>query len=78
MEDRIEAELHGIDLGDERLNRRSRKVLDALAANPQVSINPHCAPDFWLVRFFLGGGNGLGAVVVGANGGGFGGFVVDS
>ena len=43
MEDRIGTELHGIDLGDERLNRRSRKVLEALAANPQASVNASCS-----------------------------------
>lgn len=43
MEDGIGAELTGIDLGDERLNRRSKKVLDALAANPQVSVNAACS-----------------------------------
>lgn len=43
MEDGIKAELHGIDLGDERLNRRSKTILEALAANPQASINAACA-----------------------------------
>jgi hypothetical protein len=43
MEERIGAELTGIDLGDERLNRRSKKVLEALAANPQASINAACS-----------------------------------
>lgn len=43
MDHGIGPELHGIDLGDERLNRRSRKVLEALAANPQASINAACS-----------------------------------
>jgi hypothetical protein len=38
----IGAELVGIDLGDERLNRRSVKVLKALAAQSQASINAAC------------------------------------
>lgn len=38
----IAEELEGIDLGDERLNKRSKKVLEALAANPQASINAAC------------------------------------
>jgi len=42
MDRSIGRELDGIDLGDERLNRRSRKVLEALAANPQASINAAC------------------------------------
>ncbi len=39
----IVGELLGMDLGDERLNRRSVKVLEALAANPQASVNGACA-----------------------------------
>jgi hypothetical protein len=35
----ITEELAGIDLGDERLNRRSAKVIEALAANPEASVN---------------------------------------
>lgn len=35
----IGAELAGVDLGDQRLNRRSVKVIEALAANPEASIN---------------------------------------
>jgi hypothetical protein len=35
MGEGIELELTGIDLGDERLNRRSKKVLSALAIDPQ-------------------------------------------
>jgi hypothetical protein len=38
----IAAELDGIDLGDKRLNRRSKRVLKALAANPEASINSAC------------------------------------
>lgn len=38
----ISAELEGIDLGDKRLNRRSKQVLEALAAQPQASINAAC------------------------------------
>jgi hypothetical protein len=38
----IAAELNGIDLGDKRLNRRSKRVLEALAANPEASINSAC------------------------------------
>lgn len=38
----IAEELTGIDLGDERLNKRGKKVLEALAANPEASINAAC------------------------------------
>ena len=38
----IAEELEGIDLGDERLNKRSKKVLEALATNPEASINAAC------------------------------------
>ena len=38
----IADELLGIDLGDERLNKRSRKVIEALAADPQASVNGAC------------------------------------
>ena len=38
----IVEELQGIDLGDKRLNRRSRQVIEALAANPEASINAAC------------------------------------
>ena len=41
----IADELHGIDLGDARLNRRSKHLLEALAANPEASINAAC--DGW-------------------------------
>jgi hypothetical protein len=36
---RISEELDGIDLGDQRLNRRSRQVIEALAAHPEDSVN---------------------------------------
>lgn len=39
MSQGIADELAGIHLGDERLNQRSRKVIEALAANPEASIN---------------------------------------
>lgn len=39
MSEGIADELRGIDLGDKRLNQRSIKVLEALAANPSASIN---------------------------------------
>jgi len=32
----------GIDLGDKRLNQRSKRVIEALAANPESSINASC------------------------------------
>jgi hypothetical protein len=35
-------ELHGIDLGDQRLNKRSRRLIAALAVDPQLSINASC------------------------------------
>jgi hypothetical protein len=38
----IAGELEGIDLGDERLNKRGKKVLEALAANPEASIHAAC------------------------------------
>ena len=45
MPERIETELEGIVLGDARLNRRSKKVLKALASNVEASINGAC--DGW-------------------------------
>jgi hypothetical protein len=39
MCDGIADELQGIDLGDRRLNKRSVKVIEALAADPQASVN---------------------------------------
>jgi hypothetical protein len=41
----IAEELRGIDLGDKRLNKRSARVMEALAANPQASVNGAC--DSW-------------------------------
>jgi len=41
----IADELLGIDLGDIRLDKRSKRVIDALAANPEASINAAC--DGW-------------------------------
>ena len=41
----IAAELTGIDLGDKRLNARSQRILEALAAKPESSINAAC--DGW-------------------------------
>lgn len=35
-------EFDGIDLGDQRLNQRSRKLLDTLSADPAASINGSC------------------------------------
>ena len=45
MCDGIVEELRGIDLGDQRLNRRSARVIEALAANPEASVNAAC--DGW-------------------------------
>lgn len=39
MSQGIVGELSGLDLGDERLNQRGRKVIEALAANPEASVN---------------------------------------
>lgn len=55
----IAEELEGIDLGDERLNKRSKKVLEALAANPEASINAACQgwkETLAAYRFFDNGG----------------------
>lgn len=38
----IAAELEGIDLGDKRLNKRSARIIEALAADPQASVNAAC------------------------------------
>jgi len=38
----IADELQGINLGDIRLNKRSKQVIEALAANPEASINASC------------------------------------
>ena len=35
----IAAEFEGIEFGDKRLNKRSITILEALAANPEASIN---------------------------------------
>jgi len=45
MLDGIGDELNGIDLGDDRLNKRSKHILEALADNPEASINAAC--DGW-------------------------------
>ena len=42
MGEGIAVELTGIDLGDERLNKRSKHLLEALAVNPEASINAAC------------------------------------
>jgi hypothetical protein len=41
----IAAELERIDLGDKRLNKRSQRLIEALAANSEASINSAC--DGW-------------------------------
>ena len=38
----IADELSGIDLGDKRLNRRSIQIIEALATNPEASVNAAC------------------------------------
>ena len=38
----ISEELDGIDLGDRRLNKRSKLLITSLAADPQLSINASC------------------------------------
>ena len=45
MYDGIAGELDGIDLGDKRLNTRSRVIIEALSANPEASCNAAC--DGW-------------------------------
>ena len=45
MSDAIADELTGIDLGDQRLNKRSKRLLADLAAKPEASINAAC--DGW-------------------------------
>ena len=45
MSEGIGDELIGIDLGDERLNKRSKHLLEALADDPEASINAAC--DGW-------------------------------
>jgi hypothetical protein len=41
----IDHELHALDLGDRRLNRRGRRLLERFFAQPQASINAAC--DGW-------------------------------
>ena len=38
----ISSELEGIDLGDKRLNKRCKRLIEALAVDPQLSINASC------------------------------------
>ena len=38
----IRNELHNVDLGDQRLNQRSRRLLETLFADPAASINAAC------------------------------------
>ena len=45
MGDGIATELDGIDLGDKRLNDRSRRIIETLGANPDASCNAAC--DGW-------------------------------
>jgi len=45
MGDGIATELDGIDLGDKRLNERSRRIIETLGANPDASCNAAC--DGW-------------------------------
>ena len=45
MCDGIASELDGIDLGDKRLNGRSRLIIEALSADPEASCNAAC--DNW-------------------------------
>ena len=45
MSEGIVAELDGINLGDKRLNDRSRDIIDALYVNPEASCNAAC--DGW-------------------------------
>ncbi len=45
MVDGIAAELDGIDLGDKRLNDRSRLIIETLGADPEASCNAAC--DGW-------------------------------
>jgi len=42
MCDGIATELDGIELGDKRLNLRSKRIIETLAASPQESINSAC------------------------------------
>jgi len=45
MREGISLELEGIDLGDKRLNERSKTIIESLAADTQASINSAC--DGW-------------------------------
>ena len=45
MSESIGDELNRIDLRDKRLNKRSKRILEALADNPEASIN--AASDGW-------------------------------
>lgn len=45
MREGISAEISGINLGDKRLNDRSRILMESMAANPQASVNGTC--DGW-------------------------------
>lgn len=45
MGEGLSLELDGIDLGDARLNRRSKRIIEALGSNPEASINAAC--DGW-------------------------------
>lgn len=42
MSEGIGDELNGINLGDKRLDNRSKRILEALADNPEASINAAC------------------------------------
>jgi hypothetical protein len=42
MSEGIATELNGISLGDKRLNKRSRIIIEALAAAPEASVNSAC------------------------------------
>ena len=45
MDNGITSELDGIDLGDARLNRRGKQIIESLSSNPEASIN--AASDGW-------------------------------
>lgn len=45
MCDGIADEMQGVDFGDKRLNKRCKTIVNALAANPEASINAAC--DGW-------------------------------
>jgi len=55
MGDGIAAELDGIDLGDQRLNKRSKRIIESLFADSTASINAACdgwAETLGAYRFF--------------------------